>query len=155
MKNHLIVCGLAFVLASSSANAASVFVDQIGQNLLPLATSEMVSIDDVSTTAAKATTMMREVRDQYPLTGSSAALLVQTGDDHRAAINQTGPGNLGVVMQSGMMNSVNLMQSSSGNTAMIMQSGYRNVAAVSQMGNNHSAFVAQQGTGNVAVITQR
>lgn len=156
MNNKLAVYATAFSLVFGSAHAASdIFVDQLGQNLLPLSSNQMVSIEDVSDVATGAANSMRSIRSQFGNTTPSASLLVQNGDDNRADFHQTGAGNLGIVMQTGMMNNVNLLQQGSGNSAMVLQSGYRNMASVSQMGNNHSAFVAQQGIGNVAIISQR
>ena len=156
MKLALTFGALAFALSAAAAQAASdVFVDQLGQNLLPVATSQMVSIDDVGAMASTAAATISQVRSNYNLGTSSTALLVQDGEDHRGSINQFGPGNLGLIVQSGMMNGASILQSGSGNSALIMQSGYRNMASVTQSGNNHSALVAQQGRGNVAIISQR
>jgi hypothetical protein len=156
MKTTLLATAFTLLFSASAANAASeVFIDQIGQNLDPIVASQMVSIGDVADMATTATGMLKSIRNEVNPTSSSAALLVQTGDNHHASINQAGPGNLGIVMQSGLMNSAALVQTGSGNSALISQSGYRNFASVTQTGNNHSAFVAQQGRGNVAIISQR
>jgi minor curlin subunit len=156
MKTKLLVTAFTLLFSASAANAASeVFIDQIARNLDPVVTSQMVSISEVSDMATRATGVLKSIRNDVNPTSSSAALLVQTGDEHQASINQVGPGNLGVVMQSDLMNSAALVQTGSGNRASISQSGYRNFATVTQTGNNHAAFVAQQGRGNVAIISQR